>query len=207
MKPTCMLLQPALICGGADQHLHGVSWPPHAFWGTVRTHASAWHADSDSHGVDMHIKRSDALQPAEPPALDGVSAQSPAAAAGPSVLGVDAAVSALTDAVDWTRLRHFSLPGKPCVESLNPRKLSMCSPALPPCLVRNIPYYGVQLAVQIRRFLRSSFLLTADVTECVILLRSGEFAADARRAGAAAAQWHEARPRAAQACRHQRRLR
>ncbi|CAL8466428.1 g5964 [Coccomyxa elongata] len=50
------------------------------------------------------------MQPAEPPALDGVSAQSPAAAAGPSVLGVDAAVSALTDAVDWTRLRHFSLP-------------------------------------------------------------------------------------------------
>lgn len=53
------------------------------------------------------------MQPAEPPALDGVSAQSPAAAAGPSVLGVDAAVSALTDAVDWMRLRHLSLPGNP----------------------------------------------------------------------------------------------
>ena len=32
-------------------------------------------------------------------------------AAGPSVLSVDDAVSALTDAVEWTRIGHFSLPG------------------------------------------------------------------------------------------------
>lgn len=32
-------------------------------------------------------------------------------ATGPSVLSVDDAVSALTHAVDWARIGHFSLPG------------------------------------------------------------------------------------------------
>lgn len=52
------------------------------------------------------------MHPAELPALDAVSAQSQSTA-GPSLIGVDDAVTILTDAIDWARLRPFSLPGVP----------------------------------------------------------------------------------------------
>ena len=52
-------------------------------------------------------------QPAEAPSLDtGVVATNVAPSMGPSVLGVDDAVSALAEAIDWGHLRPAALPGE-----------------------------------------------------------------------------------------------
>ena len=52
-------------------------------------------------------------QPAEAPSLDtGVVATNVLpSSGGPSVLGLDDAVTTLTEAVDWERLRQLSAPG------------------------------------------------------------------------------------------------
>jgi hypothetical protein len=52
-------------------------------------------------------------QPAEVPSLDtGVVATNVLPSGGPSVLGLDDAVTALSEAIDWERLRQLALPGQ-----------------------------------------------------------------------------------------------